>query len=543
MKLTPYFFRLLLLAMLLVACGAEAPIESEATQITETEPIKANTAVEEPETPNVLTFGDSAVKKMSGLKYEDLTIGQGITANINDIVTIHYTGYLEDGTIFDNSLSQAPYAFLLGAKQVILGWEEGLVGMNVGGKRKLFIPADLAYGELEVGMIPPHSALIFEVEMLDVEPLARPAEFNRYRKRPNGMKMATVQAGDGPEAKMGDLIHYHYNAWLGSGILYDSSSQYEAPVQAILGESALASFDEGIEGMKVGEIRQFRLPPELAYGEEGIENYVPPNSTIIFEVHLLDNQTASTREQEVVEAVVEEIEEVIEEEETEETEETEEKEETEETEENKEEIAEEKEKEEKDAIEEEKTEEEAVEEEEAEEAVEEEDVAEEEEEKEEIVEVEVVQEEPEEEEAAETETEQLKVATSVPTFTAIPTSVPTFTPIPTSVPTLAPKPTSWPTFTPTFITIPTATSAPKASATSVPKASATSKPEASATSKPEVSATSKPEVSATPKPEATATPKPEATATSTSAPISSPAPTFFPTSTPKEEESGGGEEE
>jgi hypothetical protein len=100
----------------------------------------------------------------------DSVVGKGAEAVTGKSVTVHYTGTLKDGTKFDSSVDRKePFTFALGAGQVIKGWEQGIVGMKVGGKRKLTIPAELAYGANAVGAIPANSTLIFEVELLEVK--------------------------------------------------------------------------------------------------------------------------------------------------------------------------------------------------------------------------------------------------------------------------------------------------------------------------------------------------------------------------------------
>ena len=106
----------------------------------------------------------------SGLQYEELTEGTGAVAKSGDNVDVHYTGWLTDGTKFDSSLDRRqPFSFQLGAGRVIKGWDEGVAGMKVGGKRKLHIPAPLAYGSRGAGgVIPPNAELVFEVELLGI---------------------------------------------------------------------------------------------------------------------------------------------------------------------------------------------------------------------------------------------------------------------------------------------------------------------------------------------------------------------------------------
>ena len=110
-----------------------------------------------------------AVKTASGLSYTDLVKGSGAAPVSGKSVTVHYTGWLEDGKKFDSSLDHGqPFVFRIGAGEVIPGWDEGVMSMRVGGKRKLFIPAQLGYGAAGApGAIPPNANLIFEVELLD----------------------------------------------------------------------------------------------------------------------------------------------------------------------------------------------------------------------------------------------------------------------------------------------------------------------------------------------------------------------------------------
>jgi len=108
----------------------------------------------------------------NGLVIEDVVVGDGTEAQDYNKVVVNYTGTLEDGSIFDSSLKpgRTPFTFTLGAGSVIKGWDLGVKGMKVGGKRKLTIPSDLGYGDNGAGnVIPPGATLIFEVELLEVE--------------------------------------------------------------------------------------------------------------------------------------------------------------------------------------------------------------------------------------------------------------------------------------------------------------------------------------------------------------------------------------
>ena len=107
---------------------------------------------------------------MSELIIEDLTVGDGATAAAGQSVSVHYTGWLTNGQKFDSSVDRNdPFEFNLGRGQVIPGWDQGVAGMQVGGKRKLTIPPELAYGSRGAGgVIPPNATLVFEVELLGI---------------------------------------------------------------------------------------------------------------------------------------------------------------------------------------------------------------------------------------------------------------------------------------------------------------------------------------------------------------------------------------
>lgn len=120
-----------------------------------------------------MTPASPAITTSSGLKYQDEVVGTGAVAKTGQTVAVQYTGTLTNGTKFDSSYDHGsqPFSFQLGAGQVIKGWDEGVAGMKVGGKRKLIIPASLAYGSQDIGngLIPANSVLIFEVQLVGVK--------------------------------------------------------------------------------------------------------------------------------------------------------------------------------------------------------------------------------------------------------------------------------------------------------------------------------------------------------------------------------------
>lgn len=151
-----------MVALLLVACG-DGDEEEAAPEIT---PVLTEAEVEGGPPP---VSGEATVTD-SGLQIIEIEAGSGDEVKADQTAVVHYTGWLADGTKFDSSVDRGqPFAFPLGAGRVIRGWDEGVAGMKVGGKRRLVIPSDLAYGERgSPPLIPPNAELTFDVELMEI---------------------------------------------------------------------------------------------------------------------------------------------------------------------------------------------------------------------------------------------------------------------------------------------------------------------------------------------------------------------------------------
>ena len=227
-----------------------------------------------------------------GLQIDDLVTGDGAEARAGQSVTVHYTGWLHDpaapnhrGAKFDSSKDRdEPFEFDLGAGMVIQGWDLGVQGMKVGGKRVLTIAPELGYGARGAGgVIPPNATLVFEVELLPTPELPP-------------LQITDVTEGSGDEARAGRPVTVHYTGWLfdpsatdGRGAKFDSSKDRNDPFSFPLGAGhVIRGWDEGVQGMKVGGSRILVIPPQLGYGARGAGGVIPPNATLLFEVDLLE---------------------------------------------------------------------------------------------------------------------------------------------------------------------------------------------------------------------------------------------------------------
>jgi len=236
---------------------------------------------------------DAFTETDSGLKFHDIEEGDGDSPSENYIVTVHYTGWLEDGTKFSSSVDwDTPYMFALDQEQVIPGWEEGIRSMQVGGKRQLVIPSDLAYEDEGIDdLIPGGSTLIFDVELLEIlrpspeSPLS--IDEADFAETDSGLQFFDIEQGDGAYPEEGSTVSVHYTGWLADGTKFGSSLDTGFPYMFIIGqEQVIPGWEEGIQSMQVGSQRQLIIPASLAYGAEGVDGVIPPDETLTFEIEL-----------------------------------------------------------------------------------------------------------------------------------------------------------------------------------------------------------------------------------------------------------------
>lgn len=198
---------------------------------------------------------------------------------------------------FADSYAQGePLEFTLGMGLVIEGWEKGLMGMKVGEIRKLYVPYQMAYGENSLEGIPAYSDLYFEVELVAAEKPMEPDVFPKsveglkWREAAKGLKIYDEKAGSGKPAMIGSVLKVHYTGWLLAGRKFGSSKDIGKPLQVVLGGGKMIKgWEVGLEGMREGGVRWFRIAPNMGYGATAY-SMIPSNSTLVFKVELISSE-------------------------------------------------------------------------------------------------------------------------------------------------------------------------------------------------------------------------------------------------------------
>ena len=226
----------------------------------------------------------------------DITEGEGEGAKSGDTIFVNYVGVLaEDGTRFDGNFGRSPFAVTLGVGAVIEGWDTGLVGMKVGGRSQLDIPADLAYGDTGAGeTIRPGDALSFVIDAVAIVPATDPADKPPLTidgsSNVEAVDTDDLVEGSGAAAESGMTVALHLVAFRAdTGEEITGTWEQGAPITFELVEGGtLPGLLEGIPGMKVGGRRQIRIPFADAWGPDGQEGIgLPAETDVVVVIDLL----------------------------------------------------------------------------------------------------------------------------------------------------------------------------------------------------------------------------------------------------------------
>lgn len=243
--------------------------------------------------PGVVVKKPKTVKTASGLEYTITVKGSGKKPMNGDKVIVHYTGKLTNDTVFDSSVKRGkPFDFKLGAGNVIKGWDEAFLLLQVGDKATIKFGPELGYGANATGSIPANSTLIFDVELLDVIEGLRPYDVKGKDtlKTKSGVQYIIVKANKtGEQAVAGTLADFHYAGYFRDGKTFDNSFDRNQPLSIKIGQGQLMpGWDEGVSMLRNGEKAKLIIPSALALGEKGYPPLIPPNTDLIMDIEMLN---------------------------------------------------------------------------------------------------------------------------------------------------------------------------------------------------------------------------------------------------------------
>jgi peptidylprolyl isomerase len=255
--------------------------------------------------------GPEVVTLETGLQYMDDSLGTGREAKADDLVSIHFKGWMVPKdtaselfsdwsadqsknmlSLGDSKMRNQPIKFILNSGSFIKGTDEGIVGMKTGGRRTIIIPSKLAYGEAGMGFIPPNTDLKVIIELLEVKDRVVAemwkVDSTLFKTTASGLKYAIISQGEGPVVEAGKVVTVHYSGYLQNGTMFDSSVERDEPIMFVVGQGqVIPGWDEGMQLLKKGDKARFIIPPQLGYGEMVLEK-IPINSTLIFDTEVID---------------------------------------------------------------------------------------------------------------------------------------------------------------------------------------------------------------------------------------------------------------
>jgi FKBP-type peptidyl-prolyl cis-trans isomerase len=238
------------------------------------------------------------------LQYYFLEEGDGEMPELGEVASVNFTGWIQDGLQFAQSQEGLPIDFIVGEEEILPGWDEMVLLMQVGDMVQFILPPELGLGEEGApnGVIPPNATLVFEMELVEIKPpppTPTPApppasvEESEYTVTDSGLKFFMITEGTGELIESGDLITLHYQMWQEDGTYLESSYDFDQPVQMIAGSGqAGPGLDEALLMMSSSSKAQMIFTPELLYGAQAAN--APTEGNLIFEIEILDVVKAET---------------------------------------------------------------------------------------------------------------------------------------------------------------------------------------------------------------------------------------------------------